>query len=161
MEGKKIEIQNGELKVPDNPIIPIIYGDGIGPEVTSVARDVISEAVTKAYSGKRKIIWKEIHAGEAAKEREEEASDFERRVFIYSKFRKAAGAVNKLYLKSPSFCRGRSCEPTSMSHSLRNLGVKQEDLGTTFRKILNKLPNLSILREETVASRIEIDSVIK
>jgi isocitrate dehydrogenase len=69
MEGEKIETQNGDIVVPDNPIIPIIYGDGIGPEVTTVARDVISAAVLKAYDGKRKIIWKEIYAGEAAKEK--------------------------------------------------------------------------------------------
>jgi isocitrate dehydrogenase len=68
MEGQRIEVAHGELKVPDNPIIPIIYGDGIGPEVTTVARDVISAAVEKAYGETRKIIWKEIYAGEKAKE---------------------------------------------------------------------------------------------
>lgn len=72
MEGKKIEVTNGELEVPDDPIIPIIYGDGIGPEVTSVARDVLSAAVEKAYGGKRKIVWKEIYAGEKAQERGED-----------------------------------------------------------------------------------------
>jgi isocitrate dehydrogenase len=69
MDGKKIEVIDGGLKVPVNPIIPIIYGDGIGPEVTTVARDVISAAVEKAYSGERKIIWKEIYAGEKAQEK--------------------------------------------------------------------------------------------
>jgi isocitrate dehydrogenase len=69
MEGKKIEVVDGGLVVPDNPIIPIIYGDGIGPEVTTVARDIISAAVEKAYGGRRKIIWKEIYAGEKAQEK--------------------------------------------------------------------------------------------
>ncbi len=69
MEGKKIEIVDGGLSVPDNPIIPIIYGDGIGPEVTTVARDVLSAAVEKAYGGKRKIAWMEVYAGEKAQEK--------------------------------------------------------------------------------------------
>ena len=69
MEGKKIEVVDGMLAVPDNPIIPIIYGDGIGPEVTTVARDVISAAVEKAYGGNRKIVWTEIYAGEKAQKK--------------------------------------------------------------------------------------------
>ena len=69
MGSEKIEVVDGGLNVPDNPIIPIIYGDGIGPEVTTVARDVISAAVEKAYEGKRKIAWKEIYAGEKAQEK--------------------------------------------------------------------------------------------
>lgn len=69
MEGKKIEVVDGRLVVPDNPIIPIICGDGIGPEVTTVARDVISAALEKAYGGKRKIIWMEVYAGEKAQEK--------------------------------------------------------------------------------------------
>jgi isocitrate dehydrogenase len=69
MEGKKIEVIDGKLKVPDNPVIPIIYGDGIGPEVTTAARDVISAAVDKAYGDAREIAWKEIYAGEKAKEK--------------------------------------------------------------------------------------------
>lgn len=72
MEGKKIKMVDGTLTVPDNPIIPIIYGDGIGPEVTTVARDVISAAVEKAYSGKKKIVWKEIYAGEKAQKEQGE-----------------------------------------------------------------------------------------
>ncbi|MEE8403645.1 MAG: isocitrate dehydrogenase (NADP(+)) [Candidatus Hydrothermarchaeaceae archaeon] len=69
MQGKKIEIADGGLKVPDNPIIPIIYGDGIGPEVTTVARDVISASVERAYDGKKKIHWTEVFAGETAQEK--------------------------------------------------------------------------------------------
>ncbi len=68
-EGKKIEVVDGRLAVPDNPIIPIIYGDGIGPEVTTVAREVISAAVEKAYGGSRKIVWMEVYAGGKAQEK--------------------------------------------------------------------------------------------
>ncbi len=68
-EGKKIEVVDGRLVVPDNPIIPIIYGDGIGPEVTTVAREVISAAVEKAYSGSRRIAWMEVYAGGKAQEK--------------------------------------------------------------------------------------------
>ncbi len=68
-EGKKIEVVDRRLAVPDNPIIPIIYGDGIGPEVTTVAREVISAAVEKAYGGNRKIVWMEVYAGGKAQEK--------------------------------------------------------------------------------------------
>ncbi len=57
---------NGKLNVPDNPIIPFIEGDGIGPEIWRVAEKVFDTAVEKAYDGKRKIEWKEILAGEKA-----------------------------------------------------------------------------------------------
>ena len=57
---------NGKLNVPDNPIIPFIEGDGIGPEIWSVAEKVFNHAIAKAYNGTRKIEWKEILAGEKA-----------------------------------------------------------------------------------------------
>ena len=59
-------MNNGKLSVSDNPIIPFIEGDGIGPEIWSVAQKVFDTAVAKAYDGKRKIEWKEIFAGEKA-----------------------------------------------------------------------------------------------
>ncbi len=62
----KIIMKNGILTVSDNPIIPFIEGDGIGPEIWSVAQKVFDTAVEKAYDGKRKIEWKEILAGEKA-----------------------------------------------------------------------------------------------
>jgi isocitrate dehydrogenase len=68
-EGKGIEIRGQRLAVPDNPIIPVIYGDGIGPEVVEVAIRVISAAVEKAYNGKRRIAWFEVFAGERAQEK--------------------------------------------------------------------------------------------
>lgn len=65
--GEKITMgANGQLQVPDNPIIPFIEGDGIGPEIWKVASKVIDAAVEKAYNGKRKIHWKEVLAGEKA-----------------------------------------------------------------------------------------------
>jgi len=60
-EGRAIEIdKGGSLKVPDNPIIPFIEGDGIGKDISPVMRAVVDAAVQKAYGGKRKIHWFEI-----------------------------------------------------------------------------------------------------
>jgi isocitrate dehydrogenase len=57
---------DGKLSVPNNPIVPFIEGDGIGPEIWKVARHVFDTAVEKAYGGSRKIEWKEMLAGEKA-----------------------------------------------------------------------------------------------
>ena len=46
---------DGKLVVPQNPIIPFIEGDGIGPEIWKVAEKVFNQAVEKAYAGNRKI----------------------------------------------------------------------------------------------------------
>ncbi|TET80067.1 MAG: isocitrate dehydrogenase (NADP(+)) [Candidatus Cloacimonadota bacterium] len=64
--GEKITVENGNLKVPDNPIIPFIEGDGIGPDIMNAAMIVWNEAVRIAYNGKKQIEWKEIFAGEKA-----------------------------------------------------------------------------------------------
>ena len=56
----------GKLNVPDNPIIPFIEGDGIGPDIWAASVRVFDAAVEKAYGGKRKIHWLEIYAGEKA-----------------------------------------------------------------------------------------------
>jgi len=66
MNGQKVSIQNGKLQVPDDPIIPFIEGDGTGPDIWAASVRVLDAAVEKAYGGKRKIIWKEIFAGEKA-----------------------------------------------------------------------------------------------
>jgi len=66
MEGTKIVSENGKLIVPNYPIIPFIEGDGIGVDIWAAASRVIDAAVEKAYNGERKIIWKEILAGEKA-----------------------------------------------------------------------------------------------
>ena len=65
-EGAKITISNGVLQVPDNPIIPFIEGDGIGPDVWAAASRVIDAAINKAYGDNRKIEWMEVLAGEKA-----------------------------------------------------------------------------------------------
>ncbi len=57
---------NGKLQVPNQPIIPFIEGDGIGPDVWSASRKVLDAAIEKAYKGARKIEWKEMLAGEKA-----------------------------------------------------------------------------------------------
>ncbi len=66
MSGEKISIQNGNLNVPDHPVIPFIEGDGIGPDIWSASVRVFDSAVEKAYNGKRKIEWKEVLAGQKA-----------------------------------------------------------------------------------------------
>lgn len=62
----KIVVENGTLKVPDQPVIPFIEGDGTGPDIWAAASRVLDAAVEKAYDGKRKIQWKEVYAGEKA-----------------------------------------------------------------------------------------------
>ena len=64
--SNQIKMQDGQLCVPDEPIIPFIEGDGIGPDIWRASVRVFNAAVNKAYEGKRKILWKEIFAGEKA-----------------------------------------------------------------------------------------------
>ncbi len=66
MTGSKITIRNGKLKVPNDPIIPFIEGDGTGPDIWRSSVRVIDAAVEKAYKGKKKIVWEEVLAGEKA-----------------------------------------------------------------------------------------------
>jgi isocitrate dehydrogenase len=65
-DGIPITIAGNKLKVPNNPIIPVIEGDGIGRDIMKATRRVIDAAVEKSYSGKKKIAWCDIYAGEAA-----------------------------------------------------------------------------------------------
>ena len=65
-EGNPISIENNALKVPNNPIITYIEGDGIGIDITPVMLDVVNTADKKAYGGEREIHWMEIYAGEKA-----------------------------------------------------------------------------------------------
>lgn len=63
--GSKIQVNDDfSLKVPDNPIIPFIEGDGTGVDITPVMIKVIDAAVKKAYGDSRKISWMEMYAGE-------------------------------------------------------------------------------------------------
>ncbi|MDQ6762576.1 MAG: NADP-dependent isocitrate dehydrogenase, partial [Bacteroidota bacterium] len=65
--AEKIKMgSDGLLHVPDNPIIPFIEGDGIGPDIWKASVRVFDAAVDKAYDGKRKIEWMEVLAGEKA-----------------------------------------------------------------------------------------------
>jgi len=66
MNTAKIVFENGKLQVPDFPIIPFIIGDGTGPDIWNASVRVFDAAVSKAYNGKRKIMWKEVLAGEKA-----------------------------------------------------------------------------------------------
>jgi isocitrate dehydrogenase len=64
--GNKIIVQGGNLQVPDNLIIPFIEGDGTGRDIWRASNRVFDAATEKAYSGKRKIHWMEVYAGEKA-----------------------------------------------------------------------------------------------
>ena len=66
MNPASVICSGGNLEVPNNPIIPVIIGDGIGQDVTPVAIKVLDAAVRKAYGNDRKISWKQILAGEEA-----------------------------------------------------------------------------------------------
>ena len=66
MTGEKITNQQGIITVPDFPIVPFIEGDGTGPDIWAASVRVLDAAVEKAYQGKRKIVWKEVYAGEKA-----------------------------------------------------------------------------------------------
>ncbi len=64
--GAKVSIENGNLNVPDNPIIPFVEGDGTGRDIWKASQRVFDAAVEKAYHGRRKIFWMEVFAGEKA-----------------------------------------------------------------------------------------------
>ncbi|RJU88091.1 MAG: NADP-dependent isocitrate dehydrogenase [Candidatus Poseidoniales archaeon] len=66
MSGTPITMENGVLVVPENPIVHYIEGDGIGVDITPVMIEVVDAAVSKAYSGNKKITWSETLAGEKA-----------------------------------------------------------------------------------------------
>ena len=68
----KIEIKDGKLIVPDQPIIPFIEGDGIGPDIWAAAQRVIDAAVEHTYHGARKIEWLEVLCGEKSFNKNEE-----------------------------------------------------------------------------------------
>jgi isocitrate dehydrogenase len=67
MDGEKIRYnKEGKLDVPDQPIIPYIEGDGVGPDIWRASVRVFDAAVKKCYGGKRKVHWLEVYAGEKA-----------------------------------------------------------------------------------------------
>jgi isocitrate dehydrogenase len=65
-KGERIEASGGDFRVPDQPIIPFIEGDGTGPDIWRASVRVFDAAVERAYGGRRKIHWMEILAGEKA-----------------------------------------------------------------------------------------------
>ncbi len=64
--GTKIDYRDGKWIVPDDPIIPFIEGDGTGPDIWRAARRVFEAAVAKTSSGRRRVVWREVLAGEKA-----------------------------------------------------------------------------------------------
>ena len=62
--GQKISISNGNLVVPEHPIIPFIEGDGTGRDIWRASVRVLDAAVRSAYGERRKIEWMEVYAGE-------------------------------------------------------------------------------------------------
>jgi len=66
MTAEKITTNQGVLNVPNNPVIPFIIGDGIGPDIWNAASRVLDAAVEKAYNGEKQIEWKEVLAGQKA-----------------------------------------------------------------------------------------------
>ncbi len=66
--GEPITMRDGQLRVPDNPILPFIEGDGTGPDIWRASVRVFDAAVEKAYGGKRSVAWYEVYAGEKANE---------------------------------------------------------------------------------------------
>ncbi len=68
-EGTAITKSDDGLVIPDDPIIPFIEGDGIGPDIWSASVRVFDAAVASAYDGRRRVVWFEVLAGEKAKER--------------------------------------------------------------------------------------------
>ena len=64
--GEPIALESGELRVPDQPVIPFIEGDGTGPDIWAASQPVFDAAVEKAFGGQRRIHWTEVLAGEKA-----------------------------------------------------------------------------------------------
>src|SRR5581483_12376697 len=72
--GTRVTVDaNGRWHVPDDPVVCLLRGDGIGadvggaPGISACAVKVLDAAVKKAYGGKRKIVWFDVHAGDVAR----------------------------------------------------------------------------------------------
>ncbi|MGA2481637.1 MAG: NADP-dependent isocitrate dehydrogenase [Candidatus Acidiferrales bacterium] len=65
-DGAPIDYRDGQFRVPPNPIIPFIEGDGTGRDIWTASRRVFDAAVERAYSGQRRVAWYEVFAGEKA-----------------------------------------------------------------------------------------------
>ena len=62
--GDRIGYEKGALRVPNNPIVPYIEGDGTGPDIWRASERVFDAAVEKCYKGERRVHWMEVFAGE-------------------------------------------------------------------------------------------------
>ena len=71
-EGGKITITDGNLQVPDNPVVPFIRGDGTGPDIWAASQLVFDAAIDKAYGGAKQIAWFEVFAGQSSKDKFDE-----------------------------------------------------------------------------------------
>ena len=67
-EGETISLKDGQLIVPDYPVVPFIEGDGIGPDIWRATRMVVDAAVERSYDTDRKVCWTQIYAGERSQE---------------------------------------------------------------------------------------------
>ncbi len=68
-DGQAITIVNGKRIIPNEPIIPVVEGDGIGRDIMKATRRVVDAAVLKAFGGKKRIVWLDVYAGENALEK--------------------------------------------------------------------------------------------
>ena len=64
--GEPIALRQGRIVVPDDPVVPFIEGDGTGPDIWRASVRVFDAAVAKAYGGRRRIVWREVLAGQKA-----------------------------------------------------------------------------------------------
>ncbi len=69
MVPEKITFKDDNLLIPDNPIIPFIEGDGVGPDIWKASVQVIDRSIEICWQGNRKVIWKELLAGKKAYDR--------------------------------------------------------------------------------------------
>ncbi|MEM7247075.1 MAG: isocitrate/isopropylmalate family dehydrogenase [Acidobacteriota bacterium] len=67
--GRRIDVEDGRQIVPEDPIVPYLEGDGVGPEIWAAARAVLDAAVEKVFGGQRQVHWFEIFAGRKAHDR--------------------------------------------------------------------------------------------
>ena len=63
-EGERITFVNGQLCVPNDPVLPFITGDGIGPDVSRASKKVLEAAVKKVYDDEKRLVWFPVSAGE-------------------------------------------------------------------------------------------------
>ena len=64
--NNRITITGGKITVPDEAVIPFIEGDGIGRDITQPSQKVLDAAVMKAYGPSRRLVWREVLAGQKA-----------------------------------------------------------------------------------------------